>query len=87
VADAIVEALQLGTVDVWVPKSTKRTSVLGTLLPRPLAEGMARAMKADRVLIDTDGGLRRSYELRAARSEPGLEPAAERQRITRVAGK
>ncbi len=33
-------------------------------------------MKADRVLIDTDGGLRRAYELRAARSEPGLEPAA-----------
>jgi NADP-dependent 3-hydroxy acid dehydrogenase YdfG len=86
VADAIVEALQLGTVDVWVPKSTKRTSVLGTLLPRALAEGMARAMKADRVLIDTDGGLRRAYELRAARSEPGLEPPAERQRITQVAG-
>ena len=34
----------------------------------------------------TDGGLRRSYELRAARSEPGLEPPAERQRITQVAG-
>jgi NADP-dependent 3-hydroxy acid dehydrogenase YdfG len=83
VADAIVEALALGTVDVWVPKSAKRTSVLGTLLPRPLAEGMARAMKADRVLTDTDGSVRRAYEVRAARSEPGLEPAPERPRITR----
>ncbi len=83
VAEAIVEALQLGTVDVWVPKSTKRTSVLGTLLPRPLAEGMARAMKADRVLTDTDDGVRRAYEVRAAHSEPGLEPAPERPRITR----
>jgi NADP-dependent 3-hydroxy acid dehydrogenase YdfG len=83
VAEAIVEALQLGTVDVWVPKSAKRTSVLGTLLPRPLSEGMARAMKADRVLTDTDGGVRRAYEVRAAHSEPGLEPAPERPRITR----
>src|ERR1019366_7512149 len=50
VADAIVEALQLGIVDVWVPKSAKRTNVLGAVLPRSLSEGMARAMKADRVL-------------------------------------
>src|SRR6185312_2325563 len=29
VADAIVEALRMGIVDVWVPKSAKRTNVLG----------------------------------------------------------
>jgi NADP-dependent 3-hydroxy acid dehydrogenase YdfG len=86
VADAIVEALQLGTVDVWVPKSAKRTNAIGTLLPRSLAEGMARAMKADRVLAGADANVRRDYELRAAQSEPGLEPAPERQRITRSAG-
>ncbi len=92
VADAIVEALQLGTVDVWVPKSAKRTNALGTLLPRRLAEGMAHAMKADRVLAGADANTRREYELRAARSEPGLasslegEPAPERQRITQSAG-
>ena len=52
-------------------------TLLATLLPRPLAEGMARAMKADRVLADADANARRAYELRAARSEPGLlEPAA-----------
>ena len=47
-------------------------------------EGMARAMKADRVLIDTDGGLRAAhYENCAPRARsPRLEPAAERQRIT-----
>src|ERR1700733_12747262 len=86
VADAIVEALQLGTVDVWVPKSAKRTNAVGTLLPRSLAEGMARLMKADRVLAGADANVRRDYELRAAQSEPGLEPAPERQRITRSAG-
>jgi NADP-dependent 3-hydroxy acid dehydrogenase YdfG len=78
VADAIVEALQQGTVDVWVPKSAKRTNRIVTMLPRPLAEGMGRAMKADRVLSGADANRRREYELRAARSEPGLEPAPER---------
>jgi short-subunit dehydrogenase len=77
VADSIVEALQHGTVDVWVPKSAKRTNTLGTLLPRRLSEGMARAMKADRVLAGADSGTRRGYELRAARSEPGLEGSSE----------
>jgi NADP-dependent 3-hydroxy acid dehydrogenase YdfG len=86
VADAIVEALQLGTVDVWVPKSAKRTNAVGTLLPRSLAEGMARLMKADRVLAGADANVRRDYELRAAQSEPGLEPTPERQRITQSAG-
>jgi short-subunit dehydrogenase len=82
VADAIVEALQQRTVEVWVPKSSKRTNVLGAILPRRLSEGMARAMKADRVLVDTDAGTRRAYELRASRSEPGLEAAPEQPQLT-----
>ncbi|MBA3809006.1 MAG: SDR family oxidoreductase [Solirubrobacterales bacterium] len=81
VAAAIVEALQMGIVDVWVPKSAKRTNVLGAVLPRSLSEGMARAMKADRVLAGADLNTRRAYELRAARSEPGLEPTAEPAQI------
>jgi NADP-dependent 3-hydroxy acid dehydrogenase YdfG len=86
VADAIVEALQLGTVEVWVPKSAKRTSLLSAVLPRRLSEGMARALKADRVLADADAGTRRAYDLRASRSEPGLEAPEEQQQITRAAG-
>jgi NADP-dependent 3-hydroxy acid dehydrogenase YdfG len=86
VADAIVEALQHGIVDVWVPKSSKRTQALGVVLPRSLAEGMARAMKADRVLTAADPNIRRDYELRASRSEPGLEPAAEQPQITEQSG-
>jgi hypothetical protein len=81
VAESIVEALQTGLVDVWVPKSAKRTNVLGAVLPRALSEGMARAMRADRVLAGADLGRRRDYELRASRSEPGLEPAPEPQQI------
>ncbi|MFI5010215.1 MAG: SDR family oxidoreductase [Solirubrobacterales bacterium] len=81
VADAIVEALQHGTVEVWVPKSAKRTSMLGVLLPRRLSEGMARALKADRVLAGADANVRKGYELRAARSEPALAPAEEPAQI------
>jgi short-subunit dehydrogenase len=72
VADAIVEALQQGIVEVWVPKSARRTNILGTVLPRSLSEGIARALKADRVLAAADTASRRDYELRASRSEPGL---------------
>jgi NADP-dependent 3-hydroxy acid dehydrogenase YdfG len=81
VADAIVDALQQGIVDVWVPKRSKRTSTLAQLLPRRLSEGMARAMKADRVLAGANSDVRKDYELRAARSEPGLEAGSERPRI------
>ena len=82
VAEAIVEALQTGRVEVWVPKSSKRTQALGVLLPRALSEGLARAMKADMVLAGADASARRGYELRASKSEPGLEPAAEPARLT-----
>jgi NAD(P)-dependent dehydrogenase (short-subunit alcohol dehydrogenase family) len=81
VADAIVEALQHGIVEVWVPKSTKRTYQLGTLLPRSLAEGVGRMTKADRVLADADVEARRGYDLRAARSEPALAPAPEQPQL------
>jgi short-subunit dehydrogenase len=82
VADAIVEALQHRIVEVWVPKSTKRTFQISQLLPRQLSEGLGRAMKADRVLADADLAARRDYELRAARSEPALAAGVEQARLT-----
>jgi short-subunit dehydrogenase len=86
VADAIVDALRYGTVEVWVPKRSRRTNQLVAVLPRRLSEAMGRAMKADRVLADADAGLRRGYDLRAAHSEPGLEPAEEQARLTPASG-
>ncbi len=82
VAEAIVEALQSGRVEVWVPKSAKRTNALGVLLPRRLSEGLARALKADRVLAGADASVRRGYELRASHSDPSLEPAPEKPQLT-----
>jgi NAD(P)-dependent dehydrogenase (short-subunit alcohol dehydrogenase family) len=86
VADAIIEALQHRIVDVWVPKRAKRTNVVLNLLPRRLSEGMGRAIKADRVLVDTNADVRRAYELRASRSEPMLESAPEQRQLARSAG-
>jgi NADP-dependent 3-hydroxy acid dehydrogenase YdfG len=82
VADSIVEALQLGTVDVHVPKSIKRVQKVTGLLPRRASEGIARAMKADRVLFEADPDARKGYELRAAHSEPGLESGDEQRQLT-----
>ncbi|MGN6372882.1 MAG: SDR family oxidoreductase [Solirubrobacteraceae bacterium] len=82
VAQAIVEALQTGRVEVWVPRSAKVTHAFGALLPRRVADGMGRLLKADRVLAGADPNARRDYELRAARSEPALAPAEQPAQIS-----
>jgi short-subunit dehydrogenase len=74
VADATLEALQTGRFDVWVPKSVQTIATVTGVFPRPAREAIARAMKADKVIWDADMTARKSYELRAAHSEPGLEP-------------
>jgi NADP-dependent 3-hydroxy acid dehydrogenase YdfG len=82
VADAIVDAIKHGRVEVWVPRSARRTYRFGMLLPRRATEGLARALKFDRVLMGADKQARAAYELRAARSEPGLEPGEEPRQLT-----
>jgi NADP-dependent 3-hydroxy acid dehydrogenase YdfG len=75
VAEAIVQALRFPRFDVFVPRSIGPINQVLGLLPRSGREAFARALKADHVLADADPNARRGYELRAARSEPGLEPA------------
>ena len=74
VADAIVDALEKPRFDVWVPKISASISRVMTLMPRGGREWIARALKADQVLMNADSNVRAAYEERAARSEPGLEP-------------
>ena len=74
VADAIVDALEAPKFDVWVPKLTAGIYRVMTLLPRAGREAVARALKADQVLMHADSNVRAAYEERAARSEPALEP-------------
>jgi NAD(P)-dependent dehydrogenase (short-subunit alcohol dehydrogenase family) len=76
VAGAIVEALEVGRFDVFVPKHNAVMTWLGAVLPRPVGEAIARLMKADRLMFEVDHGARRSYEQRAAESEPSGEGAS-----------
>jgi NADP-dependent 3-hydroxy acid dehydrogenase YdfG len=72
VADAIVGALERPKFDVWVPRETVGLYKVLTLLPRGAREGIARMLKADKVLAEADPNARSSYEERAAHSEPAL---------------
>jgi short-subunit dehydrogenase len=72
VAAAIVEALQTGRFDVYVPKSIGSIWKGMALLPRRANETIGRALKTDRVMLDFDRQKRAGYELRARQSEPGL---------------
>jgi short-subunit dehydrogenase len=74
VADAIVGALERPKFDVWVPRESVGIYKLMTLLPRGGREAISRALKADKVLMDTDASVRASYEDRAAHSEPSRDP-------------
>ena len=75
VADAIVEALERPKFDVWVPRETVGIYKVMTLLPRGGREAIGRALKADKVLAETDhagpGRLRGARRALRAGARPG----------------
>jgi NADP-dependent 3-hydroxy acid dehydrogenase YdfG len=73
VADAIVDALARPRHDVYVPKGIVLGVRIGALLPRRVAEALARAAKTDRILAGADTAARSAYEQRAAEGEPASE--------------
>jgi NADP-dependent 3-hydroxy acid dehydrogenase YdfG len=77
VAAAIVEVLKRPRFDVYVPRWIGPPIALSAALPRWLRELSMRAIGADRVLWRIDDVERRPYEVRAAHSDPALEPAAQ----------
>ncbi len=76
VANEIVDALELGRFDVYVPKSNAVMTRFAALLPRRANEAIGRLMKADKLMFEVDHGARQAYEDRAAKSEPALDEAA-----------
>ncbi len=82
VAAATVQALRTGRFEVWVPHENHRVYTITGLIPRRGREALSHALKADRPLWTIDTSRRQAYELRAARSEPGLEPAREPAELT-----
>jgi NAD(P)-dependent dehydrogenase (short-subunit alcohol dehydrogenase family) len=79
VAEAIVEALQTGRVDVYVPRSVQGLFRFMYVVPRSVADFIAKVLKGDQVLVDPDHMLRGSYELRTNDQTvpPVAEPVAE----------
>ncbi len=79
VASAIVEALQTGRFEVYVPKSLTGMVRFGALAPRSMVESFARFLRGDQVLARPDHAARAAYEARMeqtiARAErPADEP-------------
>jgi NADP-dependent 3-hydroxy acid dehydrogenase YdfG len=66
VAAAIIEALQTGRFDVFVPKSIGGLFRAQALVPRRAMERIARTLKGDQVLMQPDHGARAAYEARMA---------------------
>lgn len=79
VANEIVDSLEVGRFDVFVPRSNAIVTRFSALLPRRAAEAIGRLMKADKLMFEVDHNARQAYEERAAASEPsaGGEGAAE----------
>jgi NAD(P)-dependent dehydrogenase (short-subunit alcohol dehydrogenase family) len=66
VANAIVEALQTGRVDVYVPRQVGVLMKLAQVLPRSVADFVTKVLKGDQVLVNPDHLLREAYEKRTA---------------------
>jgi NAD(P)-dependent dehydrogenase (short-subunit alcohol dehydrogenase family) len=75
VADAIVEALQTGRVDVYVPRQLGALMRSRALVSRNVNDLIIRLMKADQVLVSPDHAARAAYEARTSDAAP--EPASE----------
>src|SRR5438270_838790 len=73
VADAIVEALQTGRVDVYVPKSVVGIVRLNALMPRKAMEWVGKMLKGDQVLANPDHQARAAYEARMVETIVPLE--------------
>lgn len=78
VADAIVEALQTGRFEVYVPRAMGRMVRSNALVPRRAAEAIGRMLKGDRVLARPDHAARAAYEERMAETIAAHHPAVSR---------
>jgi NAD(P)-dependent dehydrogenase (short-subunit alcohol dehydrogenase family) len=74
VAEEVAEALEIGRVDVFIPRSLKYTVAVGGIVPRRWREAIARFMGVDKIILDVPRSARRDYEERAARSKSGDSP-------------
>jgi NAD(P)-dependent dehydrogenase (short-subunit alcohol dehydrogenase family) len=71
VAAAIVELLQTGRFEQYVPKRLSLVVRMNALMPRPVMEAVSRLTHADRLLLTADLNARAAYDARMAQMFDG----------------
>jgi NADP-dependent 3-hydroxy acid dehydrogenase YdfG len=74
VAAQIVQALQTGRFEVFVPKAIGRLFRAQALVPRRVMEAISRTLKGDQVLANPDHAARAAYEARMQTTVALAEP-------------
>ena len=77
VADTIVELLQTGKFELFVPRKAGAITRMQSLMPRRMAEAIIRVTKGDRLLLAADPAARAAYE---ARIDGSASAPAEQER-------
>jgi len=85
VADAIVDALQTGRYEVFVPKRVGVLLRSKAIVPTIVSDWVGRLLKGDQVLSNPDHTARAAYEARMEQTISTPEPAAETETTTVVA--
>jgi NAD(P)-dependent dehydrogenase (short-subunit alcohol dehydrogenase family) len=75
VASAIVEALQTGRFEVYVPRNVSMLARMNALFPRRAMEAYGRMLKGDQVLMTPDHQARAAYEARMVETIAAQGPA------------
>jgi NAD(P)-dependent dehydrogenase (short-subunit alcohol dehydrogenase family) len=70
VATAVVKAVENQNFEVFVPRSLGPVSKLMTVLPRPVRDQIARALRTDRLTLDIDPVARQAYHDRTVPRSP-----------------
>jgi NAD(P)-dependent dehydrogenase (short-subunit alcohol dehydrogenase family) len=87
VANEIVDALQTGRVDVFVPRRVAMILRMQPLMPRRAVDAIGRFFKGDQVLTNLDHNARAAYEarMRATIDGPAAAPNALADQVEQTA--
>lgn len=80
VANTIVELLQTGKFELYVPRSAGVVARLQSLMPRRLTEAIIRWTRGDQLLLAADRNARAAYEARMTQMIDTSGLSAERER-------
>jgi NAD(P)-dependent dehydrogenase (short-subunit alcohol dehydrogenase family) len=79
VANTIVELLQTGAFELYVPRTVGLITRMQALMPRRVAETIIRLTKGDQLLLSADLGARAAYDARMEQMINGSVPLASDQ--------